>query len=470
MMRMSSTALRVSPEVIRGFASQTNTRKSDFDITIVGTGPVGLALAAGLQTNPHTRSLKVAILDNQNTMKIQDWNPTSYSNRCVSVMSRSRKFFERIGAWDLMRRERLHPFQHIVAYDGITNSKIQFDQTKDTEPMAFMAENVNLQYGLLRSILKRKDLHQDNFDFLVPCNIEGITRDEHTNTPCIHTSTHGVLRTRLLVGADGRNSIVRRFAKIEMPGWAYLAHGVVGTLRVSQNNLPSVAFQRFLPTGPLAYLPLPGDNATFVWSIYSELAKKLLALPEPIFVKFLNAAFLLDQVDLDYLFKMDVSKPKNLEKQLDWRIETKRRSLSFDTPPQITEIVPNSRASFPLRMAHVDEYVKENVALCGDAAHNTHPLAGQGMNTGIQDAEALTNALSYAIQHGQDPGSMFSLQPYFKNRYFKNHVYLGTADKFHKLYALDNCVVSTVRSLGMSLFDRSSKLKQAILSTVAKGI
>ncbi|EPX74305.1 monooxygenase Coq6 [Schizosaccharomyces octosporus yFS286] len=469
-MQLSSVALRISPKGIRRFASQSNISKSDYDITIVGTGPVGLALAAGLQTNPYTRSLKVAILDNQNTMKIQDWNPTSYSNRCVSVMSRSRKFFERIGAWDLMRKERLQPFQHIIAYDGITNSKIHFDQPKDREPMAFMAENVNLQYGLLRSILKRKDLHQDKFDFLVPCNIEEITRDEHTNIPCIHTSTHGILRTRLLVGADGRNSIVRRFSKIEMPGWAYSSHGVVGTLRVSHNNLPSVAFQRFLPTGPLAYLPLPGDNATFVWSIHSELAKKLLGLPEPVFVKLLNAAFILDQVDLDYLLKMDVSKPDNLEKQLDWRIETKGRCLSSDRPPQVTEIVPNTRASFPLRMAHVEEYVKENVALCGDAAHNTHPLAGQGMNTGIQDAEALTNALSYAIQHGQDPGSMFTLQPYFKNRYFRNHVYLGTADKFHKLYAFDNCFVNGIRSLGMSLLDRSPMLKQAVLSTVAKGI
>ncbi|EPY49428.1 monooxygenase Coq6 [Schizosaccharomyces cryophilus OY26] len=470
MMRMSNSALRIYPKLTRLFATQTSIPKSDYDITIVGTGPVGLALAAGLQTNPYTRSLKVAILDNKNTLMIQDWNPTSYSNRCVSVMARSRSFFERIGAWEHMRQERLQPFQHIYAYDGITNSTVHFDQPKNTDPMAFMAENVNLQYGLLRSILKRKDIRQDNFDFLVPCNIEKITRDENTNAPSIHTSTHGVLRTRLLVGADGRNSIVRQFAKIAMPGWAYPAHGVVGTLRVAQNNLPSVAFQRFLPTGPLAYLPLPGNNATFVWSIYPELAKKLLALPDPTFVKFLNAAFLLDQVDLDYLFKMDIVEPNNLDKQLDWRIETKRRSLSFDTPPQISEIVPNSRASFPLRMAHVDEYVKESVALCGDAAHNTHPLAGQGMNTGIQDAEALTNALSSAIQHGQDPGSIFSLQPYYRSRYFKNHVYLGVADKFHKLYALDNSVVSSVRSLGMSLFDRSSKVKQAILSMVAKGI
>lgn len=454
----------------RKFASQKIVQRQ-FDVVIVGSGPVGLALAAGLQSNPVTQSLKVGLLDIQDTMKLKDWKFETYSNRCSSLTNHTRMFFDKIGAWDFARKDRIQPFQHILASDGLTNSSIHLDQKPGSEPMAFMSENVNLQYALLNSIIDKmnNNIKKPNLEFLMPCTITKLSKGENIYRTHIHTTTHGELTTKLLIGADGRNSIVRKYANISMPGWNYPTHAVVGTLKVDPLEGPAVAFQRFLPTGPLAYLPLPDNNATFVWSTRPHIASKLLRLPEETFVKFLNASFRLDYPDLSYLYQMDFSEPSKVNEQLDWRLQVKRNS-NMQVPPVITEIVSGSRAAFPLRLAHVDEYVKEGIALCGDAAHNTHPLAGQGLNTGIQDVESLISALSFAIKHGQDIGSVFSLQPYFRDRYFKNHVYLGVVDKFHKLYAMENPVVTSVRTLGLSLFDRSASLKNFILSTVANGI
>ncbi|EEB08828.1 monooxygenase Coq6 [Schizosaccharomyces japonicus yFS275] len=439
---------------------------SCYDITIVGAGAAGLALATALKAKPETRSLKIAVVDRLKVTDLENWTPTNFSNRCSSVVGCNREFMKEIGAWENVRHDRIQPFRHVQAWDGITDSVIHLDQTDKNDSMAFMTENVNILSAFVKTLLQYNG--SNPVDFIMRSNIENITLDPETKHPVLTIANVGTISTKLLVGADGRNSLVRSAAGIELPGWSYNTSAVVGTLSIEAPDDPCIGYQRFLPTGPIAFLPLPGNNASFVWSTRPHIANFLLQLPAPTFVHMLNASFRLREVDLEYLYKMDPTKPEPINEQIEWRLNMTVPKVR--PPPLVTSILPKSRAAFPLRLAHADTYVKERLALIGDAAHNTHPLAGQGLNSGLRDAKSLANALTFAVEHGQDVGSMFSLQPYVRERYYNNHYVLGIVDKFHKLYTTKNPFVVGIRSLGVSTLDILKPIKKRIVRNVSAGL
>lgn len=351
-------------------------------------------------------------------------------------------------------------------WDGVTDARIQFDGDPSSGPgqtMAYMAENLNLTSGLLRRLGELGDV--DIFD---RSRVESIGLGNESEEvdlsgwPVVHLSGGQALTARLLIGADGANSPVRSFSGIESRGWDYERHGVVATLELEGDGWGGesvkTAYQRFLPTGPIAMLPLPGKYASLVWSTTPSNAALLKKLQPKDFVAMVNAAFRLSAVDLAFMH----TQASGQEDELAWRLS--HTSVSPESIPQaVVGVQEGTAASFPLKMRHADTYISERVALIGDAAHTIHPLAGQGLNQGQGDVQSLVSTLERAVTHGQDIGAQMTLEPYNRERYAANHVLLGVCDKLHKIYSVDSGPLVPLRSLGLLAVNALGPLKKFMM-------
>ena len=266
--------------------------------------------------------------------------------------------------------------------------------------------------------------------------------------------------------ADGANSPVRSFAGIEARGWDYGRHGVVASLQLEGEgwggDQTKIAYQRFLPTGPVAMLPLPGNYSTLVWSTTPENASRLKTLSTKDFVAMVNAAFRLNTADLEYLH----TQPSGQAEEVSWRLQHSSQDAQA-IPQAVVDVQEGTVASFPLKLRHADTYIGERVALVGDAAHTIHPLAGQGLNQGQGDVQSLAKTIEYAVSHGQDLGTTMSLESYPAERYSANHVVLGVCDKLHKLYSVGSGPLVSLRSMGLNAVNALRPVKDFLMTQAA---
>lgn len=382
-------------------------------------------------------------------------------------------------------------------WDGLSDAaSISFDSP--AAPVAYMTENSNLTRALLRrletlpsvSMFEKtsvadirlgsgsgsKSAHQAEEK-----NISSVNLDlDLSSYPFLTLSSGRTVAARLLIGADGLNSPVRAFAGIRSRGWDYDRHAVVATVKVTPPDIGSdsdaentIAYQRFLPSGPVALLPLPGDFATLVWSTTPQYAAHLKSLSSTDFAAMVNAAFRLDMVDIRYMHTIPSGQPD----ELSWRESVKdrrRNAQQSPTPPpslprRVIAIQPNSVASFPLRFRHADSYITSRVALIGDAAHTIHPLAGQGLNMALGDVRALCEAIKYHVTRGGDIGVEGNLEMYERKVYMANSRMLGVVDKLHWLYRLEGPLGVGIRSLGLRGVDRWGWLKGVLMAQAGGG-
>ncbi|KAJ7115878.1 ubiquinone biosynthesis hydrox [Mycena epipterygia] len=476
----------------------------DWDIVIVGGGPAGLAFASALGSSQLVReSLRVALVEASDLSKVHDWTPAAgtFSNRASSLTHKSQTFLKDIRAWEHVDEERTCPIQDMQVWDGISDARIDFSASllglgTPGQGMARMTENLNLQRGLLRNLHGIPEV-----SILDKTKVQTIDQAECPGGwPLVHLDNGRVLRSRLLVGADGFNSPVRSFANISSYGWAYDTQAIVATMvhppRGAFMGPNTTAYQRFLPTGPIAFLPISPIASSLVWSTKPSLATALIASGPVVLGSMINAAFRLPDVSMRYLNGLILDAhvsgtplaPPQIQAEIAWRERSHgieetsayASSSSIDTakqgvppagaeflPPLVTSLQPGTVASFPLRFNHTDSYLGEGqgsrTVLVGDAAHTVHPLAGQGLNLGLADVECLSRCIQDALIQGGDVGSRTALLPYARERYFENHKIMSVMDKLHKLYATSFEPVVWARSVGLEVVNEFDSVKAALM-------
>ena len=320
----------------------TNLPDSDalkFDIVIVGGGIVGLSLANELVDTDFT----VAIIERNQLASVTD----DIDCRVSAINRLALKRFQQTGVWQSPLVERACAFEKMFVWDQTGAGQIQFDSAEmGVSELGAIIENKVLQQMLLGVVQAA-----ENITYLCPEEIVSINYQEDASE--VFLSSGKQLHAMLLVGADGINSQVREVAGIQHTHASYQQQALVCNVRTSESH-QNTAWQCFMPSGPLAFLPLFNGQCSIVWSLDEEKAKQMMALDDISFREVLAAA-------------------------AEFRLG------------EITE--PGQRFLFPLSHSHVDEYVKSGLALIGDAAHSIHPLAGQGANLGIADAIALAETI-----------------------------------------------------------------------------
>lgn len=382
-----------------------------FDVVIVGAGMVGSTLACSLGAT----SLRVAVLEAHQPQ--MQWDDDSIDMRVSAITAASQQIFIRLGVWQDMVAQRVSPFREMHVWDEGGHGEIHFDSADiGEERLGYIIENRVIQRALLD---KMENLA--NIELISPVRLESMKITAESGE--LQLEGGRCLTARLVVGADGANSHVRQLAGIGTQGWPYDQKAVVASVRTTLSHRET-AWQRFLPDGPLAFLPLNNGRCSIVWTTSPEHAGELLHMDDQAFM-----------VELTH---------------------------AFDT--RLGEVVEcGPRAAFPLRLQHSINYVRERLALIGDAAHTIHPLAGQGVNLGLLDAAALLDVLSDAVMKGRDIGAYYVLRRYERWRKGDNLVVMAVMDGFKRLFGSSFVPLRIFRNAGLNITNGLLPVKTRII-------
>ncbi|MCC7200057.1 MAG: UbiH/UbiF/VisC/COQ6 family ubiquinone biosynthesis hydroxylase [Gammaproteobacteria bacterium] len=389
----------------------------DFDVVIVGGGMVGAAVAALLATQRATARLSIAVLEPRPVAPPLADEP--FDIRVSAVSRGSQRLLEHVGAWPAIAARGAGPYRRMVVWDAAGSAggegSISFDAADLGEPdLGHLCENRAIQAALTERAMELGVT-------LLRANVEGLELGAEAAQLALGDGRR--LSAALVVAADGADSAIRGMAGIDTKGWAYGQHGVVANL---QPALPhgETAYQRFLPTGPLALLPLADGRVSIVWSTTQAEAESLLALDDAAF------GMRVTEASCAVLGELAASGP---------------------------------RGAFPLRLIHALEYTRPRLALVGDAAHAVHPLAGQGVNLGFMDAAALAEVLGQSVATGADAGDPRALRRYERWRKAENLPAMAMFDGLKRLFSNSDPVLSWARRSGLSFFDAAAPVKRLLM-------
>ncbi|XP_041827959.1 ubiquinone biosynthesis monooxygenase COQ6, mitochondrial [Melanotaenia boesemani] len=434
-----------------------------YDVIISGGGMVGSAMACSLGMDPNLAGRKILLLEAGNK-KVIDKVPDTYSTRVSSISPGSATLLSGIGAWEHITQMRCKPYKRMQVWDACSDALITFDKENLQDEMAYIVENDIV----VAAITKQLDTLSDNVQVKYRSKVVKYTwpMPHHAADaiPWVRvTLANGeILQAKLLIGADGPNSMVRQELGIPMVKWNYDQSAVVAVLHLSEPTENNVAWQRFLPTGPIAMLPLSDTKSSLVWSTSHRLAEELLELDEESFVDAINSAFWSNENQSD-LIETAGSLFRGALSAIMPSVGSPRQ-----LPPSVAGIGPKSRVMFPLGMGHASEYTRHRVALIGDAAHRVHPLAGQGANLGFGDVASLTQLLSQAAFNGKDLGAIQHLLEYETERQRHNLPMMAAIDLMKRLYSTNAAPVVVLRTFGLQATNMLPALKEQIMAYASK--
>jgi len=384
---------------------------ADYDVVIIGGGMVGTTLACALGDS----DLKVAVVEARPAE--MEWAKDSVGMRCSAITAASQQIFTSLGAWDAIVAMRASPFREMQVWDAEGNGTVHFDSADIAQDkLGHIIEN-----RVIQAVMTKRIDNFDNVELLCPEILE--EQDTSGELVKLKLKERGEITARLIVGADGANSRVRQHAGIETNGWPYHQYGVVTMIRTERPH-QETAWQRFMPTGPLAFLPLNNGCCSIVWSTTPEHSEELLAMDDEAFMTALSHA-------------------------------------SEHRLGNVIEVGP--RGAFPLKRQHAETYIGNHLALIGDAAHAIHPLAGQGVNLGLLDAAALAEVLLYAHAKGKDIGATHVLRRFERWRKGDNLIMMTAMDGFKKLFGSENLPLKWLRNEGLAITDKLPPLKNQIM-------
>eukprot|EP01130_Rhizamoeba_saxonica_P017483 TRINITY_DN8487_c0_g1_i1.p1 TRINITY_DN8487_c0_g1~~TRINITY_DN8487_c0_g1_i1.p1 ORF type:complete len:499 (-),score=110.86 TRINITY_DN8487_c0_g1_i1:34-1530(-) len=439
-----------------------------YDVLIVGGGMVGSSFACGLASGKFTKNIKVGIVDFQKPAEMNPL-PDPSDFRVFAINPASKMFFEDIGVWESMKNARVSPYSDMQVWDASGNGQVNYSR-KDTglEQLGHIIEHHVIQAAIYEKIETL-----ENVDFIYPESVENISYPENGSNDLVDVKLKNRdIRTRLLIGSDGSNSMVRKSANISWKGYGYNQKGVVATVKLEKSS--KTAWQRFLKTGPIALLPLYDDYGSIVWSTTPSIADEICSIKDKDKIaEILNDAFTQNQQNnISGKFKklsrdIDSIIPKPVSNGIKTLIGEPFQEEEITNPPKIIS-VETKCLSFPLQTAQASEYVKQRVALLGDSCHVVHPFAGQGVNLGFSDSQALIQTLSNAIEVGSDIGDISTLKEYEREQYRSNTISLVGLDCLKRLFDSDWDPLVFTRNMGLNLTNNTYPVKK-ILIDIASG-
>ncbi len=387
----------------------------DFDVVIVGAGVIGAVMAALLVARRLSAAGRVAILADRFAAAVPadaDWDL-----RVFALSRASERLLRACGVWDSMPLERVYAYERMCVWDAAGEpggkGSVRFDCAEIGEPnLGFIVDGRVLQWQCLQAARSAGAV-------LFEGGLEAATTTD--SGVSIRLSDGRILRSQLLIAADGQESKTRTLLGIETAGHAYHQDALVAHVRTEKPHC-STAWQRFLGSGPLAFLPLSDGRSSIVWSAALPEAARLRALDVAAFGAALSAA-----------------SGKVLG------------DCELSTPP----------ATFPLKLQYALEYVRPRAVLLGDAAHVVHPLAGQGLNLGLLDCAALADVLAAEGGRGYF-GEHKLLRRYERWRRSENLLAAGALDGLERLFSASDPLSAGLRAAGLSAVGKMPLVKRRL--------
>ncbi|MGI1679288.1 MAG: UbiH/UbiF/VisC/COQ6 family ubiquinone biosynthesis hydroxylase [Cellvibrionaceae bacterium] len=405
-----------------------------YDIVIAGAGLVGASMACAIAEDFNTRHLTIAIVDPGQSPKVFSGN--EFDPRVIALTRNSQRFLQRLSVWDSIEKNRVTPYEKMFVWDGEGTANIEFNSHEfKQENLGYIAENSLVLAELLRRLqdfpnvtifrsnqvdgVSSDKVSEKSLSTKEKSNIEILLKDEKNKQKKITAA--------LLVAADGAQSGVRKKLSMETREWDYGHDAIVTTVRTEKSH-SNTAWQRFISTGPLAFLPLTtvdGDDhyCSIVWSLSKEITPEMMSKTDEEFSEALSVAF---------------------ENKLG-RIESVAK-----------------RFSFPLRQRHAVNYIQPGVALIGDAAHTIHPLAGQGVNLGLLDVQVLAGEIARAEKRGIPLNDFSVLKRYQRQRKPDNLTMMAAMEGFKRLFGSTKPALHILRNEGMGRLNSIPLLKNLI--------
>ena len=384
-------------------------------IFVAGAGIPGLTLAVALKSSLGA-ALDIVVCDPALDQK-------RASGRATAIAAGPRRMFGALAIWSGIAA-RAQPITSMIVTDSkpgaaVRPTLLQFDgDAAQGEPFAHMVEDDDLLAALL---FRARSLGIA----LLPASIDSLR--DHASSIELGLSDGTAQSAHLLVAADGARSKLRARKKIGSSGWAYAQAGIVATLHLDRGH-EGRAEEHFLADGPFAVLPLTGNRISIVWTLPAKDAPAMAALDEAGFVA-----------------------------QVERRIGLHLGALRLTGRPSV----------FPLALHIARSFIGERFALVGDAAHNIHPIAGQGLNLGLRDVAALAELICTQVRLGLDCGAADMLATYQRQRRFDTLAMAATTDMLNRLFANDGTGPRLIRDLGLGLVNRMPGLKRFFIHEAA---
>ncbi len=389
--------------------------KKKYDIIIVGGGLAGLTLASVLGTH----KFSVLCIDREEIPKTLK---TNFDGRTTAISFGSHNVMKEAGLWKALKPLAC-PINTIKILDG--NSPVLMDFLSEEvggNPFGHIVENRDLRAALYARIKELK-----NADHLAGAIVTGFAADE--NAAQVTLKSGEKFSANLVIGADGKNSALRKFLKITTHGWTYDQTAIVCCIE-HENPHNNVAIEHFRKEGPFAVLPMLDDQrgnhrSALVWTVHGANAKSYL--------------------DMD--------------------ADTFNIALAARFPSEYGLVkVSGERFSYPLSLQHAHKYTGTRLALIAEAAHAMHPIAGQGLNMGMRDIAALSDLLLNARDNDEDLGADELLTKFQRARHFDNSMMMGATDGLNKLFSNSLPFIGPLRRLGVALVDKCPPAKHFFMS------
>ena len=384
-----------------------------YDVVIIGAGMVGAALASLLSRS----GFSVALVEACEPRPFDGGEEVGL--RVSAISPGSAAVLEQAGAWKAISQQRVRPYRRMQVEDGVELEPLLFDApAHNMERLGTIVENALLQWSLWQVVSSAGLV-----DIYCPDQLASIEFSDGRNR--VRLKSGKAIGASLVVGADGAASAVRKAIGIRQDHYAYNQSGLVAVVAKQKPN-PGVAWQRFLPGGPLAFLPLADGRSSIVWTRPGTEAERLMALASEEFITELDSA------SSGWLGKVESC---------------------------------GARAAFPLSMRLSECYASRRTVLMGDAAHVVHPLAGQGVNLGFADAAGLVESLLRVRLAGGDIGAGGVLQSYDRSRRSESEAMAFAMHGLRSLFNIEG--LSPFRRAGLALVKRSWMIKDMFIQRAA---